>query len=72
MTLIMPTPVQCWGHGCLCLINVSVPVQDLRSTSIYSAFGGIYAHLNDAAPCLLPSAAATQKMLLFEQFVSRV
>lgn len=41
MTLITPTHVQCWGHGRLCLINVSVPVQELRSTSTGSeVFGG--------------------------------
>lgn len=33
MTLITPTHVQCWGRGRLCLINVSVPVRELRSTS---------------------------------------
>lgn len=52
MTLITPTHAQCRGHGRLCLINVSVPVQELRSTSIGSdVLGGAFcsSHGNDAA-----------------------
>lgn len=59
----MPTSVQCWGHGRLCLINVNVPVQDLRSTSICSAFGALI--LTTPRPAYCPLQQPRERCCFF-------